>query len=270
MAAATHFSKGSFALALALLLVVIASAENYNPATSTTTSSVVKPDHDREPANYNSYFSTTESKKQLNSRMHQYEQREVEHLPKSGKGYRSKSELVHPHDQPRITSDDIKALAPEAERPEVRFGKKSTYRAYGSKPEDVFANGVEGVVACKSGSDYYPLHGAVVRITCSGEEEESRCSTDARGYFFKKLPYYGKLKPELCRAFLEKSPSEKCSVPTDVNKGINGAKLSSYRILHDKRVKLYPLGPFFYSSKYGQQHQLSARQQQVSKSPAGY
>ncbi|CAL1387539.1 unnamed protein product [Linum trigynum] len=258
MAAAIHFSKGSFALALALLLVAIASAENYNPTAST---SVIKPDHDHEPAYHNSYVSTTDSEK-LDSKMHRYEQEEVERMSGSGNVYDTKSQ-----------TSDIKALAPEAEKPEVRFGKKSTYDgAFGSKPEDVFANGVEGVVACKSGSDYYPLHGAVVRITCSGVEEESRCSTDARGYFFERLPYYGKLKPELCRAFLEKSPSEKCSVPTDVNKGINGAKLSSYRILHDKRVKLYPLGPFFYSSSpsYGQQQQLSARQQQVSKSPAGY
>ncbi|CAN1845526.1 Protein SEED AND ROOT HAIR PROTECTIVE PROTEIN [Linum perenne] len=49
------------------------------------------------------------------------------------------------------------------------------------------------------------------------------------------------------KAFLEKSPLQNCSVGTDVNKGISGANLSTYRMLHHKRIKLYPVGPFFYS-----------------------
>ncbi|CAI0408385.1 unnamed protein product [Linum tenue] len=266
--AATHFSMGSLVLVSALLLVAIAAAENYNPATTTTTSEgaapVVKPDD--KPAYHNGYVSTPALEK-LKSKMHQYEHgwkpEEADHQPKSGNGYGSKSESVHP--EPR--TNQVKPSMPKAEKPKVSSEKKSSnYGAYGLKPEHGFPIGVEGVVVCKSGSDYHPLQGAVVRITCSGEEEEHKvlCSTDEKGYLFKTLRAYGG-KPELCKAFLEKSASEKCGVPTDVNKGINGAPLSSYKILHDKHVKLYPIGPFFYSGG-----QPNAQQQRPSKSPAGY
>lgn len=52
-----------------------------------------------------------------------------------------------------------------------------------------------------------------------------------------------------CKVKLEKSPLETCNIPTDVNKGLTGALFSSYRILHDKKIKLYSVGPFFYTSE---------------------
>ena len=100
--------------------------------------------------------------------------------------------------------------------------------------------------------------GAVARITCKGVDEygyetESlsilSCATDAKGYFIATLsPYEVKDNRRLreCRAFLELSPSEVCDVPTDVNKGISGATLASYKPLHDKNMKLFTVGPFFF------------------------
>ncbi|CAI0440926.1 unnamed protein product [Linum tenue] len=265
--AATHLSKCSFVLALALFLAAIASAEYYNPTAinSEEAGAVVKPQD--KPDYHNGYVSTPAMEK-LKSRMHQYKhgwkQEDADsHRPESGNGYGSKSE---------------KPLVPEAVKPKVSSEKRASN--YGAKPEDWFPIGIEGVVACKSGSDYRPLQGAVVRITCSGEEEEHKvsCSTDEKGYFYKTMPAYGG-KPELCKAFLEKSGSEKCSEPTDVNKGINGAALSSYKILHGKRIKLYPVGPFFYSMKTttatthdADDHPATAisTAKPYSKSPAGY
>ncbi|TXG49831.1 hypothetical protein EZV62_025706 [Acer yangbiense] len=50
-------------------------------------------------------------------------------------------------------------------------------------------------------------------------------------------------------AFLDNSPLDSWKIPTDVNKGISGALLSSYRILKKKRIKLYWVGPFLFASE---------------------
>lgn len=47
---------------------------------------------------------------------------------------------------------------------------------------------------------------------------------------------------------LESSPLKTCNVPTDMNFGITGAPLSAYHILHDKKIKLYSMRTFFYTS----------------------
>ncbi|XVF22167.1 hypothetical protein REPUB_Repub12eG0150400 [Reevesia pubescens] len=119
--------------------------------------------------------------------------------------------------------------------------------------------GIQGLVYCRSGGKLTPLEGAVARITCKGVDEygyetESlsilSCATDAKGYFIATLSPYevkdhnGRLRD--CKAFLELSPSETCDVPTDVNKGISGAPLASYHLLHDKNIKLFTVGPFFF------------------------
>ena len=73
---------------------------------------------------------------------------------------------------------------------------------------------------------------------------------DPKGYFFATLSpseVEDNRKLKECRAFLELSPSETCNVPTDVNKGISGALLGSYRLLSDKKMKLYTVGPFFFT-----------------------
>ncbi|KAK1558763.1 hypothetical protein Q3G72_006302 [Acer saccharum] len=104
--------------------------------------------------------------------------------------------------------------------------------------------------------------GAVVRITCKVVDDDNECETvysdetDANGYFFKTLSPLKQLTVtdglrviKECKAFLEDSPMEDCKVPTDVNRGISGALLNSYRILDNKKIKLFKVGPFFYTSE---------------------
>ncbi|KAK7269658.1 hypothetical protein RIF29_22392 [Crotalaria pallida] len=118
---------------------------------------------------------------------------------------------------------------------------------------------IQGVVLCKSGSSYFPIQGAVARVTCKYVDEygyEARPTsvlshvTDNKGYYLVKLPLAelgSKLKLTECKAYLESSPLETCKVPTDVNYGISGAPLSSYRLLQNN-VKLYSVSPFFCTS----------------------
>ncbi|XVE73360.1 hypothetical protein DITRI_Ditri11bG0111800 [Diplodiscus trichospermus] len=132
---------------------------------------------------------------------------------------------------------------------------------YPPKPE-VLPIGVQGLVLCKSGSHgYYPIEGALARITCLSVDENGyekpysvySGKTDAKGYFFATLSPLGlydqltKLRD--CKAFLESSPVGNCNVPVDVNKGITGAPLSDFRVLDQKRMKLYSVGPFFFCSE---------------------
>ncbi|XWS31755.1 hypothetical protein CRYUN_Cryun23aG0103200 [Craigia yunnanensis] len=93
--------------------------------------------------------------------------------------------------------------------------------------------GIQGLVYCRSGSKLTPLE-------------------DAKGYFIATLsPHEVKENRRLkeCKAFLELSPSETCDVPTNVNKGISGAPLGYYHLLHDKNMKLFSVGPFFFISQ---------------------
>ncbi|KAL3717641.1 hypothetical protein ACJRO7_009130 [Eucalyptus globulus] len=120
--------------------------------------------------------------------------------------------------------------------------------------------GIQGVIYCKSGSKLVPLQGARVRVTClavdkRGYETAPFCilsrPTDANGYFLATLSpseVEDDWKLTHCKAFLEPSPSEICKVPTDVNKGITGARLSSYRLSKDKRMKWFSVGPFVYTA----------------------
>ncbi|KAL6271873.1 hypothetical protein ACE6H2_028784 [Prunus campanulata] len=120
--------------------------------------------------------------------------------------------------------------------------------------------GIQGLVYCKSGPKVIPLEGSVARITCEAVDEYGLESapitilsdaTDAKGYFFATLSPYeiqNHKKLTQCRAFLELSPLESCNVPTDLNSGITGAVLASYRLLHDKNIRLYTVGPFTFTS----------------------
>lgn len=103
--------------------------------------------------------------------------------------------------------------------------------------------------------------GAVARITCLAEDEYGyetapfsilSGATDAKGYFFATLSpseLQDKWKLTECKAFLDYSPFQYCQVPTDVNHGITGHLLASYRIINTKKIKLYSVGPFFYTSE---------------------
>ncbi|CAN6561551.1 unnamed protein product [Malus baccata var. baccata] len=120
---------------------------------------------------------------------------------------------------------------------------------------------IQGLVLCRSGLQSLPIKGAVVRITCLAEDKQGyetapfsilSGATDAKGYFISTLSpsqLGDKWKLTECKAFLDYSPLETCKVPTDVNQGITGHLLSSYRTLSAKNIKLYSVGPFFCSSK---------------------
>ncbi|CAN0891287.1 Protein SEED AND ROOT HAIR PROTECTIVE PROTEIN [Linum grandiflorum] len=242
--AATRFLTESFLLVLFMSLA-LASATDHIVAVKPPTSYSLKPGFDlkpkphgmvsrpdsvakpvdvaRKPA-YGGYVSTPELEK-LRLRMLQYREanraNQVVHGPKP-------DVVQHPKSQ----TSGIKP-APYVVR----------------KAEDGFTVGVEGIVACKTRSDYFPLQGA------EKQEKQVWSLTDERGYFFKLLPAHK--DSDYCKAFLEKSPLKKCSFGTDVNKGMSGAKLSTYKILHDKSIKLYPVGPFFYSPAATQHKQPS-------------
>ncbi|KAE8697926.1 Pollen Ole e 1 allergen and extensin family protein [Hibiscus syriacus] len=100
--------------------------------------------------------------------------------------------------------------------------------------------GIQGIVYCRSGKKLAPLQGAVARITCE----------DEKGYFFATISPYEledhNRRLRNCRAVLELSPSEACDVPTDVNKAISGAPIGTFSRLHDKNIKLFTVGPFFF------------------------
>lgn len=102
-----------------------------------------------------------------------------------------------------------------------------------------------------------------MRITCESEDKYGfetapfsflSDATDEKGYFFSTLcrseiEEKRKLKVKECKAFLELSPSETCNVPTDVNKGISGTLLSSYRLINDSKIKLFTVGPLFFTTE---------------------
>ncbi|KAM4086564.1 hypothetical protein ACJW30_10G111500 [Castanea mollissima] len=120
--------------------------------------------------------------------------------------------------------------------------------------------GIQGHVLCKAGSNCFALKGAVARITCVAVGDKGYETApfsilsngcDANGYFFATLSPYSSLlnnkKIKECKAFLDYSPLDTCKVPTDVNHGISGGLLTSYRVLNEKNMKLYSVGPFFYT-----------------------
>ncbi|KAJ8749631.1 hypothetical protein K2173_026280 [Erythroxylum novogranatense] len=120
---------------------------------------------------------------------------------------------------------------------------------------------IEGVILCKSGSSYLPVQGATSRIKCLAVDDRGyevapfafmSSPSDENGYFFATLlpsQIGNHLKLSQCKAFLHSSPLETCSFATDANGGLTGALLSAYRILNEKKMKLFTVGPFFYSQE---------------------
>ncbi|XP_050364621.1 protein SEED AND ROOT HAIR PROTECTIVE PROTEIN-like [Argentina anserina] len=154
---------------------------------------------------------------------------------------------------------------PQVQKPEPpQVEKPKLDQLYGELlPHKLF--GIQGIILCNSGLKPFPIQGAVARITCVGEDENGyetapfsmlTAATDAKGYFFTTLSpsklqgnYNKKWKLTECKTFLDNSPLESCKVPTDVNHGISGAPLASYRKLNVKaeNMKLFSVGPFYYA-----------------------
>ncbi|KAJ4727726.1 Pollen Ole e 1 allergen/extensin [Melia azedarach] len=119
--------------------------------------------------------------------------------------------------------------------------------------------GIQGLIYCKKHSEITPIEGAVARIKCLATDEHGyerapfsilSDATDAKGYFFATLSplevkYFSRLKE--CKAFLELSPSGNCSVPTNINNGITGALLTSYRPLSKRNMILFSVPPFYFT-----------------------
>ncbi|EOX95160.1 Pollen Ole e 1 allergen and extensin family protein [Theobroma cacao] len=148
---------------------------------------------------------------------------------------------------------------PEGEEKPYYDTKPEFNETKSEEKENLLFDGVQGLVLCKSGSKYYPIQGALAKITCKAvdkgglEKILSICSgaTDAKGYFFATLSHsdlVDKLKVKDCKAYLESSPLKTCNIPTNDNKGIDGAPLSNFRVLN-KKMNLYSVGPFFYTSE---------------------
>ncbi|KAB1203424.1 Proline-rich protein 3 [Morella rubra] len=123
------------------------------------------------------------------------------------------------HEKPKLKGDD------------THLPPKPDYQ----KPNPELIVGIQGVVLCKSGSKYVPIKGAVARIACLAADENGYETTpfsilsnecDANGYFLATYLF----------------------LPVDVNHGISGAPLF-LPYLNDKHMKLYSVGPFFYTSK---------------------
>ncbi|RDX58095.1 Proline-rich protein 3, partial [Mucuna pruriens] len=121
--------------------------------------------------------------------------------------------------------------------------------------------GIQGIVYCKSAaSKLIPVEGALTRIRCEVVDEYGfettpfsflSEATDSKGYFLATLSrreVAEKWGLKECRAFLDASPLNNCSYPTDVNKGISGAVLRSPRFLHHSKIRLYTVGPFLFTS----------------------
>ncbi|KAL4384263.1 hypothetical protein GQ457_15G021440 [Hibiscus cannabinus] len=157
--------------------------------------------------------------------------------------------------------DTYKPKPEEKEKSGYEKGdKKPSYETKPEETENHLSNAVQGTVLCKTGSNYHPIQvGALATVTCKAVDEVgaektiSICSkpTDAKGYFFVPLSDLGpdKLKLRECKAYLKSSPLAACNVPSNVNKAIEGALLSAFRVLNEKKTKLYSVGPFFYTSQ---------------------
>ncbi|KAG8488773.1 hypothetical protein CXB51_016778 [Gossypium anomalum] len=193
---------------------------------------------------------------------------------KENSGYNRNSHVVKPKPEEEkhyygSKPDNYKQTKP-SEKPEyerkpyvVKPEPKGEEKSYDdTKPVEMnnrLSIAVQGLVLCKTGSKYYPIQGASATITCKAVDEVgaertvSICSkaTDAKGYFFATLSDQGrdKLKLKECKAYLKSSPLEFCNVPSNVNKAIEGALLSAFRVLKEKKAKLYSVGPFFYTSQ---------------------
>ncbi|KAF5188335.1 Pollen ole e 1 allergen and extensin family protein [Thalictrum thalictroides] len=155
-------------------------------------------------------------------------------------------------EKPKSDIPDGQKLKPTFEKP-----KEELYKTIG----------VEGLVYCQLGAKLVPLKGAVTRVTCCTINKNGYESApfsilskpaDKKGYFLTTLPISeeeSKSKLYKCKAYLDSSPLKSCNVPTDINKGSTGAlPFSSFKILKDKKMKLYHIGPFVYASKKAEGH----------------
>ncbi|KAL0739834.1 hypothetical protein Bca4012_081347 [Brassica carinata] len=143
--------------------------------------------------------------------------------------------------------------------PPTTFTSPVKTTPYLPKPNTEIA--IEGLIFCKSGYETYPIQGAKVNVVCPivdsygklvAKVALSSYPTDLKGYFY--FITYGlahKVKNiNGCKVKLESSPVSTCKTPTNVNKGVTGASLSSNssKFISRDNLDLYTLEPFYFSS----------------------
>ncbi|KAF9618983.1 hypothetical protein IFM89_002978 [Coptis chinensis] len=155
--------------------------------------------------------------------------------------------IIPSSEKPKVPGSLGQKLKPTIKKPKVE--QKEKYKKIG----------IQGIIYCQSGAELVPIKGAVARVTCLAMDKNgykyapfsiSSKATDAKGYFLATLPIselQSKLKLYTCKAYLASSPMKECNVPTNVNMGSSGAlPYSSNRLLTNKKMKLYSVGPFVY------------------------
>ncbi|KAF4364524.1 hypothetical protein F8388_014104 [Cannabis sativa] len=182
-----------------------------------------------------------------------------------------KPNQVHDHDD----DDDNQDLLPlESEDQSEPYDNDHDHDQDNNHLMNNYINtiGVQGLILCNSNQKYTPLVGALARITCIAEDENGYERTpfsmvshksNENGFFmatFLVSDVLGSdvndmLKLKECKVFLEGCPMEAaCKIASDVNNGVSGAPLSSYRFLPQKVMALYTVGPFIYTSNHPDDH----------------
>ncbi|KAG9151367.1 hypothetical protein Leryth_027068 [Lithospermum erythrorhizon] len=121
---------------------------------------------------------------------------------------------------------------------------------------------IQGVVFCKSckytGVDTLtkatPLANATVKLVCAKDKFHmvQKVKTDKNGYFYMVPPKLTTAGIGICKVLLAKSSSAKCSVPTNLHKGLKGAPLvlppPTKIPIVSKKIALFTVGPFAYEA----------------------
>ncbi|KAJ0259070.1 Pollen Ole e 1 allergen and extensin family protein [Hirschfeldia incana] len=162
-----------------------------------------------------------------------------------------------------VATADYSVLPPTTPVPSQPYVPPTNFTSpvktpYLPKPNTEIA--IEGLIFCKSGKETYPIQGAKVNVVCPivdsygklvAKATISSYPTDLKGYFY--FITYGlshKVKNiNGCKVKLESSPVSTCKIPTNVNKGVTGASLSSNssKFISRDNLDLYTLEPFYFS-----------------------
>uniref|UniRef100_A0A7N0TTL6 Uncharacterized protein n=1 Tax=Kalanchoe fedtschenkoi TaxID=63787 RepID=A0A7N0TTL6_KALFE len=121
-----------------------------------------------------------------------------------------------------------------------------------TKPVSPTIIGVRGAIYCQKGAKLTPIQGACAKVTCAAKGKKPftiiSAPTDKKGMFMATLSLYEvektwDLKKD-CKAYLHSSPLKTCHVATNVNKGLSGAPLKTYKSFAGQHMKVFYVGPF--------------------------
>lgn len=99
------------------------------------------------------------------------------------------------------------------------------------------------------------LTGATIQLTCENTKYKKvlvQAKTDKNGYFYLEAPKtVTSFAAHKCRVSLVKSPLAKCSKPSNLHDGLNGAILRPQKSYVSNKVPyvLYTVGPFAFEPK---------------------